>query len=69
MKKQNVDLESLFVIEYSVLQDTFHVQSLFDTLKGNRRNIGINTSSDFVPVGITETRVKADKISNQIRIK
>lgn len=66
---KDVDLDNLFIVEYSVNQDNTHVRSLLEVLKNNRRNVSVGTSTDYVAVGVANTRKKADRLAHQIRVK
>lgn len=70
MKSQILpDLELIFVVEYSIQQDCVMVKTLEECLKNNRRNVRAGRSVDYIPVGVTQTREKADKIANKVRVE
>jgi hypothetical protein len=57
----------VYVIEYSVKQDTIHIQPLLERLKKNL-NLAIDKiSCDYQPIAIASNHDSAVKISEQFR--
>lgn len=50
----------LFVVEYSITQGATHVRSLRKMIANNLSNLASGLSSDYVPIGLFETREQAD---------
>lgn len=50
----------LFVVEYSIRQDSTHVRSLERMVANNLNNLAIGLSTDYVPIGLFHTREQAD---------
>jgi hypothetical protein len=68
MQQEFIDgLEKLFVVTYSMSQDSMMVETLLASVKKNRAAIKAGRATDYVPVVITDDRKKADMIANQVR--
>lgn len=50
----------LFVVEYSIVQDSTHVRSLQNVIVNNLKNLGTGLSTDYVPIGLFGSRDDAD---------
>lgn len=57
----------LFVAEFSVSQNCFNVCSLNESVVSNKRIITSGGSTDYLTVGIAETREDAHKICENLR--
>lgn len=54
------NLTEIYVVEYSIQQNSFHVRTVGEMLKINHHNLLKRISADFVPIIFTETRKQAD---------
>ncbi len=52
--------ERLFVVEYSMLQNAVHTRSLRGVIENNQKNLANGVISDYVPVGLLNSRQEAD---------
>jgi outer membrane lipopolysaccharide assembly protein LptE/RlpB len=50
----------LFVIEYSITEGSVHVRTLRAMLENNRANLSRGLSSDYVPIGLVNSREEGD---------
>ncbi|HQU84845.1 MAG TPA: hypothetical protein PKY59_17030 [Pyrinomonadaceae bacterium] len=71
-KKDSAELEkllTLFVVEYSLSTDSFHIHSVRVMLKNNLANIAKGHSTDYLPVGVFDNRADADKFKVKVGIR
>jgi ArsR family metal-binding transcriptional regulator len=61
------DFYKLFVVEYSAMQNAFHVQTVSEMLLSNIRRFTMQDGNDYVPMAFTETKEEADKIVASLR--
>lgn len=52
-------MKNKFVVEYSLSQDSFHVQSVMDMIKKNINTTLNGQKMDFLPIGIFDTNEQA----------
>lgn len=52
--------KKLFVLEYSITEDTVRVRSVEKMLEANLNSLARNLRSDYLPVALFETRSKAE---------
>lgn len=70
MKQESLpDLETLWVVVYSVKDGNSHVETLLDNFKANRRAVRASRSTDYVPIFVTTSHEKANKITAQLRVE
>lgn len=50
----------LLVVEYSITQGSVHVRTLRAMLDNNRKNLSRGLSSDYVPIGLVNSREEGD---------
>jgi len=62
-------MSELFVAEYSVSQNCFHVCALSESIVSNKRVITSGGSTDYLVVGLANTREDARIICNSLRDK
>ena len=55
------EASKLFVVEYSITQGVTHVRTLGAAIQNNLRNLGKGIPSDFVPIGIFNSREQAER--------
>ena len=59
-------LSETFVIEFSKSQNCFHVHTLEDMVTVNTKNILTNKKTDYLPIGVAETRKEASEFINKV---
>lgn len=65
-KMELKQFNSLFVVEYSVSQNSVSVKSVNDMLHANRRMISNGLTSDYMPVAFFTDRDDAVEMSNKL---
>jgi hypothetical protein len=65
----NDALRALFVLEYSVEQDAFHISTLGDILASNLRKLASLKSADYMMLAITETYDEASQAAAKLRFR
>jgi len=64
-----MDITKLIVVEYSVKQKAFHSHTVKSMLEANTENGLLGIETDYIPIGLFETRNEADEFLNNIRSK
>jgi hypothetical protein len=54
-------IPKLFAVEYSIMKNATYVCTLDAMLKNNRQRLLAGKVSDYVPIGLFDTRDEADK--------
>jgi hypothetical protein len=62
-----IDLENIFVAEYSVSQDAFHVSTLGHSIETNRRMIVEKAKNDYQIFWLFETGEEANAACDKMR--
>lgn len=61
-------INKLFVVEYSVQQDYFHVETVGEMLESNQQSAFLNKRQTYyIPVAIFEKRYQADEFIEKYR--
>lgn len=60
-------IPNLIVLEYSVSQDCFHIQSLADMIKENMMQAFVKGSGDYIPIAVFENELDANDFSEKFR--
>lgn len=58
---------NFIVLEYSVSQDCFHIQSVVGTIQDNLMNAFSKCNSDYVPIGFFESELEAHQFAARVR--
>jgi hypothetical protein len=60
-------IKNYTVVEYSVSQDCFHVQSLLDALKDNLMDAFVKSTPEYAIIGIFEDEISAHNYTELVR--
>ena len=60
-------IENIFVIEYSVEQNSFHVSTVGEMIEANRRKLAQLISTDYIPVALAASYDEAIALSLVLR--
>lgn len=58
---------NLFVVEYSVEQDAFHIMTVGEMLKANVGKVARRVSTDYIPLDFTRTYDEASASVEKLR--
>jgi hypothetical protein len=58
----------IFVVEYSVLENSTHTRTLERVLRDNVSNVSRGLSKDYLPVGLFESRDEADRFVERFNL-
>ncbi len=64
-----MDITKLIVVEYSVKQKAFHSHTVKSMLETNIENSLLGVETDYIPIGLFETKNEADEYLNSIKTK
>ena len=54
------NIPKLFAVEYSLIQNAINIRTLHAVVANNRRNLLNGIVSDYVPIGLFNSRAEAD---------
>jgi hypothetical protein len=60
-------IENIFVVEYSVEQNSFHVCTVGEMIEANRRKLAQLISTDYIPVALATSYDEAIALSRVLR--
>lgn len=62
-----MNLEEIYIVEYSMNQECFHVHSAEDMIQKNMKTIMNRVPIDYIPIGVFLTKEHANEFVNLMR--